>query len=44
MIGEGYVNWANTSHGLEIEVPRYLYPFLVYLIKIDLIPNLIKHD
>ncbi|MEM2627858.1 MAG: alpha-L-fucosidase, partial [Ignisphaera sp.] len=41
MIGEEYINWVNTSYGIEVEIPRYLYPSPAYVIKIDPIPNLI---
>lgn len=40
MIGEEPVNWGRTSKGLEVEIPRYLYPSPAYVLKVEPIPSL----
>ncbi len=42
MIGEEPINWKQTSHGIEIEIPKYLYPSPAYVIKIEPLPQIEK--
>ncbi|MEM1677762.1 MAG: alpha-L-fucosidase [Ignisphaera sp.] len=42
MIGEEPISWKQTAYGIEIEIPRYLYPTPAYVIKIEPIPHIEK--
>jgi alpha-L-fucosidase len=42
MVGEGEVRWRQTSHGIEVEIPRYLYPSPAYVLKVEPIPEVEK--
>ncbi|MCS7111570.1 MAG: hypothetical protein RMI45_03585, partial [Ignisphaera sp.] len=42
IIGEDPVDWRETSHGVEIEIPKYLCPTPAYVIKMEPLPRLEK--
>jgi len=42
MLGEEQLKWSQTSHGIEIELPKYLYPSPAYIVKIEPAPEIEK--
>lgn len=42
MIGEESINWRQTSHGIKIEIPKYIYPTPAYILKIEPLPQIEK--